>query len=521
MSSFQQVVMGGICLVAAFWFGSYINEQPADPNMARGPLQQLPDGTLAPTNTPQRQTLTQKTHGFLAALFDKPAVEKTQTLEQLKARSLARNPMNPALAQNPNDPNSPFVHQQAEATDALAQTRFPIAANTDHNTGSTTRVSPPVQTAEAVPRLAIVPDFSSLAQELKRDTSQPVVSRTNITETAARLLPVPGIDEFKHDPSAQPHRDWNAVKQQVMSVEDKLAQFRQSNPVPEVVPTALTNVRTLPAAMPSPDAMTSPNAVFEAEPDTRRNINFDPQPEIAARPRNEMYIANDLRTQPLVAQPRVEQPRFEQSHYEQPLRQPAETLADRQTRWRVFDNRSERPAEMPNTLREVPAETQSQLRPTVASQPIEFIPARRIDEGSRVHSFNAAIGDELAMDVYDDYNADRQSGWIRAGESPRRPQERSVLQQRTANQRDNVYVEEARSPVNAEVEMVSPPEPIVRYERFEEYVTRANDTLQLISQDFYGTPDYYFDLYLANRPMLTNPATVPVGVTLKIPKFDN
>jgi len=28
MGSFQQVVMGGICLVAAFWFGSYINEQP-------------------------------------------------------------------------------------------------------------------------------------------------------------------------------------------------------------------------------------------------------------------------------------------------------------------------------------------------------------------------------------------------------------------------------------------------------------------------------------------------------------
>ena len=229
-------------------------------------------------------------------------------------------------------------------------------------------------------------------------------------------------------------------------------------------------------------------------------------------------------------EPRFDRPEVKQPRFEQPRRQPVETLTDRQTRWRVFDSRSQRPAEMPNTLREVPAQTQAQLRPTVASQPIEFIPARRVDEGSRVHSFNAPMTDEMAMDVYDDYATDRKNGWSQAGDNRRQPQQRSDLQrtdnqpiasQRTANQRDNVYAENAPLPVDAQPDFVSPPEPVVRYEQFEEYRTRDNDTLQMISQNFYGTPDYYFDLYLANRPMLANPATVPAGVTLKIPKFDN
>ena len=60
---------------------------------------------------------------------------------------------------------------------------------------------------------------------------------------------------------------------------------------------------------------------------------------------------------------------------------------------------------------------------------------------------------------------------------------------------------------------------VIRYGDFETYVTESGDTLQTISKSFFGTPEYYFDLYLANRNLLANPATVPVGVELRIPRM--
>jgi len=58
---------------------------------------------------------------------------------------------------------------------------------------------------------------------------------------------------------------------------------------------------------------------------------------------------------------------------------------------------------------------------------------------------------------------------------------------------------------------------VIRYGDFKTYVTKGGDTLQTISESFFGTPEFYFDLYLANRNVLVNPATVPTGVELRIP----
>jgi len=55
---------------------------------------------------------------------------------------------------------------------------------------------------------------------------------------------------------------------------------------------------------------------------------------------------------------------------------------------------------------------------------------------------------------------------------------------------------------------------------FSDYQTRAGDTLQTISTRFYGRPDFYLDIYLANRDQLRNPGSVPAGVTLRIPVYD-
>jgi LysM repeat protein len=55
--------------------------------------------------------------------------------------------------------------------------------------------------------------------------------------------------------------------------------------------------------------------------------------------------------------------------------------------------------------------------------------------------------------------------------------------------------------------------------RYENHVTRMGDTLHSISTRYYGTSEYYLDIYLANRHQLRNPAEIPNGITLRIPIY--
>ena len=57
-------------------------------------------------------------------------------------------------------------------------------------------------------------------------------------------------------------------------------------------------------------------------------------------------------------------------------------------------------------------------------------------------------------------------------------------------------------------------------DRFSLYTTQAGDTLQSLSTDHYGKPDYYLDIYLANQQTLRNPAVIPAGIQIRIPRYD-
>ena len=46
---------------------------------------------------------------------------------------------------------------------------------------------------------------------------------------------------------------------------------------------------------------------------------------------------------------------------------------------------------------------------------------------------------------------------------------------------------------------------------FVNHLTEAGESLHLLSEKYYGTPDYYLDIYLANQDLLDNPARVPSG----------
>ena len=55
--------------------------------------------------------------------------------------------------------------------------------------------------------------------------------------------------------------------------------------------------------------------------------------------------------------------------------------------------------------------------------------------------------------------------------------------------------------------------------RFVDHVVQSGETLQSISTRYFGKPDFYLDIYLANRNKLRSPAVVPAGITVRVPMY--
>lgn len=58
------------------------------------------------------------------------------------------------------------------------------------------------------------------------------------------------------------------------------------------------------------------------------------------------------------------------------------------------------------------------------------------------------------------------------------------------------------------------------YDNFKEHIVQENESLQSISSDYFGKPDFYLDIYLANRGNLRSPVGIKPGTKLKIPTID-
>ena len=54
----------------------------------------------------------------------------------------------------------------------------------------------------------------------------------------------------------------------------------------------------------------------------------------------------------------------------------------------------------------------------------------------------------------------------------------------------------------------------------QQHVVTPGDTLQKISQKYYGKPDFYLDIYVANQRLIRDPTVLRNGITLKIPVFE-
>lgn len=55
--------------------------------------------------------------------------------------------------------------------------------------------------------------------------------------------------------------------------------------------------------------------------------------------------------------------------------------------------------------------------------------------------------------------------------------------------------------------------------QFSEHVVEQGDSLQSIATEYFGKPDFYLDIYLANRDRLRYPGDIREGMTIKIPVY--
>lgn len=78
--------------------------------------------------------------------------------------------------------------------------------------------------------------------------------------------------------------------------------------------------------------------------------------------------------------------------------------------------------------------------------------------------------------------------------------------------------EEASLPEEASYEN---PATIGAIEEFDTYKVKKNDTLQKISQQFYGTTKNWKKIYNANKDRLKSPDKIRPGMDLKVPRLKN
>ena len=517
MGSFQQIIMGVGCLIAAFWFGSILQDRPAGQNQT---ADLLPDGTIDPNRADPSPNLIAKTKGFLSSMFESPAKEKPITVADLRQHSKAATPHLPQLVDHTNQShNLPAgnSHNLVVSNDIAQQDFLKLESVTSDSqpqrlVGSFQSGAPAANST----KVAIVPDFSSLAEEVNRGLSfnnratnaagiQPP-RRSALSESSVELIPVPKFSDvgIRKSETTESILDpnWETVRTQVAAAQSRLESYRDqmTQPIPDIVDSVNQSTREF----------------WDRQQSETRRQPVQPSRLAASVPTN---LSQQRRLKP-------------------------ETFSEKQKRWDVFssnfnDRKSETQVRKQSAapLAERPAYTSMpQSRPT-QSRPTQSRPRQSIVEVDRPFVSQQQQPEANWSARVRSLNDDR------AVSSPYvLPQSNQYAYHTSQNSQPTERQNQLRPQFNpnagSKPEFVSPPEygqfspqadsapseiveaAKVTYGSFREYETQPQDTLQTISQKFYGSADYYFDLYLANRDLLSNPATVPVGMTIKIPKFD-
>lgn len=428
MGSFQQISLGVVCLVAAFAFGAYVNNNRLGDSTQVSDL----DNLLNPNQIGNVQSR--------ISLDDLAAVDK--------------RPAPIATMRNPLPPPSQLSIPRAKAKPG-------------------TSLGMPIQSPakSAIPAGLQVPDFSTIAAEFKN---------TPIELPPMGVLPnrrMKNADELERAPSE--------------TLKDRLVQNRQFSPS-ELPPRINSQSKS---NSPAPSQAWN----LESEPTKLSNEDFAPK------------LKDQIPDAPLNALTPVQPPKSQLAFGGPPIapidRSPK---INRSGGTSGTDSANPAAAAMPLSDPVPPAATfadQSRPRGTersnlsdppvsILSQPSQPI-SQTLDTSSTYQLADRRIDGTFTNNVSspDIQVAKRVPAQLPFG---------------LTNQSKNDL---ARLRSNADSKLRS------ANTQFVDHVVEPGETLQSISTRYFGKPDMYLDIYLANRSKLRNPAVVPAGITVRIPMY--
>lgn len=448
MSSIQQVATATVCLVAAFAFGSYINQSQIDQSAQ-------PVDSTSPDS--------------LRSLFDTEpelVVQKVpSSTPWMKPKLSARIPM-PILPNSTPSAQSNFgFSQQATAGGDFSGGKIPPPSDLRG------RVKPTQQSLASSFSIGsqstgLVTDAPSFDANPSGESSMPVVnqqspsSSPNLADSMRAPFQAGGFDAPK------------------IMVEDA-----------PVFAAPQVTAQTSPMGQSIPQSNQSLVAPVVRQAPSFPNLNQRSQPFVAAKPT-------------LLDRPTTPLPSFRTNREtaQQPtvIREPAESFETTTRDQFRFSNSQRTPNNRSdNNLMPIP-----RLNQTVTINDPGAAFGNR-DSQDREPQAAWANSSKSVMDNSDYYpeQAQRQQPQNRVMRLPL--QLNSTAQSKLTRLRDNT------------IQKIS-----LRTTQFSEHVVERGDSLQSIASRYFGKPDYYLDIYLANRDRLRFPGDLREGMSIKIPIYE-
>ena len=492
MVSFQQISIGAICLVAAFAFGNYVNNHPpTDPNQAA--IQTHSESAIQPGNVQSRLTVS-----GLDVVEKRPAPIATMR-QPIKPRfAVPLSATNETTLTNNDSVALPPPSQLGQAS------AMPQMAISDRISGLVMQ-QPDLSSESVLPLRSLhneVPDFSSIIAEfenspiaLKSTGNMPLHSQstgnpTAIAKTkrqqadAARSLV---IDQPTFD-SADPRSFFpqDVARQNLFSEDDFAPKLKDG------FANLPSNTRPAPGHLTSPSRPSNDRVVASRE-GLAESLGFryadPPAPEgMSDKPHQASVIsaAQDV------------------AAFDDPANRwnnkPPSSLAPISP----IDQRNQ-PSSLGKTLESA---TNRRSNHVVSRQPL---PAPIADENW--NSSGSQRRSVLVQPRKNSLSALSDASVNRADAPTRLAKDDQVKTMLPfgLNDQGRKQLVAIKSRANLQLDLSST--------KFVDHVIQPGETLQSISKRYFGKPDYYLDIYLANRQKLSNPVDTPDGIAIRIPVY--
>jgi nucleoid-associated protein YgaU len=485
MGSFKQITIGAICVGAAFLFGQYLNHHPNPDDVTHALMEvdsnspELSKTSLLEPGMRLPQSASIATMRQPVQSYSEQSLHGDSTFPNFVSRDRADAANSPKIALPP-----PSQLDSASVSNATQNRREPV--------GIATAPMPNLLTQKQAAGI-MVPDFSELAAEFKNTPLElpPLVGGASRPPTGGSPTVYDSqLEHSIHDPER--------------------ANF---NPFSRVPPSPLAASSTVTEPSPLAEPSTLANRIDDALVHQVQSALTDFSDEDFAPKLNERFqkwasadpnqngadqftgIMSVTPSEPTAIPPSLRETKFSTPARAAEESQPLSARTPDQ--WNLGGNG--RPA------------TGTSTAPSQATvgQPERFeLPARRPPAENQLPS-NRADGNlrwtvpTTTSEISLDQGSNNPKNTYRSA----KPMIPFGL---TESERSRIV--EIRKPIDRQIKLSA--------NRFTDHITQPGDTLQTLSTKYFGRPDFYLDIYMANQGNLRNPADVPIGMTLKIPVYE-